>query len=528
MDEHSSSSSLPLLQPLLFTEYASAGDRERTHVQFVAGNPQLEVRAGVVVLAEPVQGGFESVEQLLAHPTEELPWERFDCSKRKDVDVSAMSETERRFLCMLIVPPHMIPRELVLFLFPFLHAIRTVRILRHYTETNKYLAVIEAYSAEGAIQLVNELQCKEFNSLEPTRCLIFPCSEVRLFGKETTESSDEQRSPTQATPTGTEEDAVCPVCLEPIDANCAGRGAFITNCNHIFHLDCARQLEGAQCPVCRFQHDTGFECLSECQVCHARAPNDVWVCVVCGFVACGASLSHHIREHYATTLHTYAMNTETHQVWDFAGDGFVHRLIVEKGDPSDDTEPVRTKLVEVTDPHSRSHERPHRPPMSDQIEELVIHSKLERVARRYNNLLSWQLEQQRDQYQQELDAIRTSYGHPPQEQLGSKQAATGTWGEQLIASLKNERAKLRQKCDSTTERIASANKELQFLQDLNESLLANRSEWESQTKTADADLREAEEAYRRWIPALEKKVRDLMIKLEQSESKGADDEECKR
>jgi hypothetical protein len=164
---------------------------------------------------------------------------------------------------MVIVPPHMIPRELVHFLFPVLHAIRTVRILRHYTETNKYLAVLEACSAEGAKELLSQLQCKPFNSLEPTRCLIFPCSELRYFGKASTESAAEQR----AIPETAEDDAVCPVCLEPIDLNSVGRGAFITNCNHVFHLECARQLEGPQCPVCRFQHDSGFECLSECQVC---------------------------------------------------------------------------------------------------------------------------------------------------------------------------------------------------------------------------------------------------------------------
>lgn len=158
------------------------------------------------------------------------------------------------------------------------------------------------------------------------------------------------------------------------------------------------------------------------------------------------------------------MNTDTHQVWDFAGDGFVHRLIMEKGDPTDDEGSARTKLVEVTDPHSQSHERPHRPPMSDQVEELVIHSKLERVARRYNNVLSWQLEQQREQYQQELESIRHGYDSPPFERPGSKGSSNDTWGEQLIASLKYERSKLRQKCESAAERIGSAKKELQFLQ----------------------------------------------------------------
>ena len=39
-----------------------------------------------------------------------------------------------------------------------------------------------------------------------------------------------------------------------------------------------------------------------------------------------------------------------------------------------------------------------------------------------------------------------------------------------------------------------------------------------QTNAADAELREAEEAYRQWVPSLERKVRELMLKLERSEA----------
>lgn len=45
-------------------------------------------------------------------------------------------------------------------------------------------------------------------------------------------------------------------------------------------------------------------------------------------------------------------NKETQQVWDFAGDGFVHRLIHNKADG---------KLVEVSDPGQTSEERPQMP-----------------------------------------------------------------------------------------------------------------------------------------------------------------------
>ncbi len=47
-----------------------------------------------------------------------------------------------------------------------------------------------------------------------------------------------------------------------------------------------------------------------------------------------------------------SLATETQQVWDFAGDGFVHRLIHNKADG---------KLVEISDPGQTSEERPQMP-----------------------------------------------------------------------------------------------------------------------------------------------------------------------
>ena len=48
--------------------------------------------------------------------------------------------------------------------------------------------------------------------------------------------------------------------------------------------------------------------------------DDMWVCLVCGFVGCGASRTNHIEAHYNSQLHAYAMNTVTKRVWNFAGD----------------------------------------------------------------------------------------------------------------------------------------------------------------------------------------------------------------
>jgi hypothetical protein len=91
----------------------------------------------------------------------------------------------------------------------------------------------------------------------------------------------------------------------------------------------------------RFEHDSTTS-LSSCSVCsiisptsHLNDPNDTWVCLVCGFVGCGPRGMNHSQRHYQDHLHAYAMNTETKRVWDYAGEGYVHRLILSRPDTAD-------------------------------------------------------------------------------------------------------------------------------------------------------------------------------------------------
>lgn len=66
-------------------------------------------------------------------------------------------------------------------------------------------------------------------------------------------------------------------------------------------------------------------------------PTDTWVCLVCGFIGCGSRGMNHSQRHYQDHLHAYAMNTETKRVWDYAGEGYVHRLILSRPDNAEST-----------------------------------------------------------------------------------------------------------------------------------------------------------------------------------------------
>lgn len=67
-----------------------------------------------------------------------------------------------------------------------------------------------------------------------------------------------------------------------------------------------------------------------CAVCETQ--QDLWVCLVCASVGCGRYKQGHAHRHFSETGHLYSLELETQRVWDYAGDGYVHRLIQNKAD----------------------------------------------------------------------------------------------------------------------------------------------------------------------------------------------------
>lgn len=271
-----------------------------------------------------------------------------------------------------------------------------------------------------------------------------------------------------------------------------------------------------------------------------RLDPDLWLCLICGFTGCGTRHGGHIQRHYEESLHTYAQNTETRQVWDFAGDGYVHRLVLNAPSEGDlvvaaDADAAHSgKVVELADPHSLLNSRDPRAPMSPEQEQQVVSAKLEAVARHYNQVLAWQLEQNRLLYETRLQRIRDSarsssnntnhqrhqVSASPLSAVGSKCVApTGkakggsktdksgscsvssrkycgpTWRENMIASLRNERAKLLKQAEGAKERLARAHREVEVLRELNGSLAHNQGEWQKRVDTAAKVLANAEATY---------------------------------
>lgn len=346
-------------------------------------------------------------------------------------------------------------------------------------------------------------------------------------------SSERESGSTKPTATTLTEDYNCAVCLEHMELDSPHTSVLTTVCNHSFHMDCLMQWQDSPCPVCRYDHSGLNEALSQCHLCGTTENN--YVCLICGVVSCGGALvasvarqpdseqcggtasaaslddameslqasqsrmlsTSHARKHYNDTLHAYALCTETQHVWDFAGNGYVHRLLQNKEDG---------KLVEVSDPsNTTSHERSLSPGLSEAQEEQVVHRKLEGFASQYYTLLKSQLEQQRIFYEGRLSEIRREYSDTRKQRVSTAD---------LITALKQEQHQLSQRLGSVQTKCRKVQEDVGFIKSLNESLEDNREPLRKQVEQAQRDRLEARKMFEACLPPLQEKVTRLMLQLE--------------
>jgi BRCA1-associated protein len=226
-----------------------------------------------------------------------------------------------------------------------------------------------------------------------------------------------------------------------------------------------------------------------------------WVCLICGTCSCGGFPNplenlttpvNHAVDHYASTLHAYALEVSTQKVWDFAGAGFVHRLVSNKSDG---------KMVEIADPSDTGGGGIRAMSSSEESDgELLWHTKLEGLAAEYNTLLRTELEKQRSVFMAQLATVK---------KFGKREVKSS-----LLDALKREEAAIVRKHQGTKARFDKASSELGFVKDLVSSLKDNRKANEQQVERADEELKMVQDMRSETLPALTEKVERLMLKLD--------------
>jgi BRCA1-associated protein len=285
----------------------------------------------------------------------------------------------------------------------------------------------------------------------------------------------------------------CPVCLERMDET---TGLLTILCQHVFHCACLEKWRGSGCPVCRYtQNDTsasrdgGENPDNECSVCGST--QNLWICLICGNIGCGRYDSAHAFAHYEATSHTYAMDVVTQHVWDYTGDGYVHRLIQNKADG---------KLVDM--PASNTSFGAGN--MTGYANDTVPREKLDNMGVEYAYLLTSQLESQRLYFEEQVEravdkaAKAASSADEATRSVASltqkldKLSSQHDEATATIAALTRESAKNAQKAINASELARKLTKQVKEEQIVNESLMQRIKHLEAKGAVAEERVREIE------------------------------------
>lgn len=179
----------------------------------------------------------------------------------------------------------------------------------------------------------------------------------------------------------------------------------------------------SRCPVCRYSqtllssHPTSPNTSrsnvpipfaspsspSQCVDCPPDSPSttNLWICLICGNIGCGRYRRAHAQAHYERTTHLYALELETQRVWDYAGDGYVHRLIQNKADG---------KLVELPSAASSMTMGGRGDGGGPSAADALSAEKIEAIGIEYSYLLTSQLDSQRTYYEAQTAELVSRMG----------------------------------------------------------------------------------------------------------------------
>ncbi|CAO3703937.1 unnamed protein product [Rhizopus stolonifer] len=360
------------------------------------------------------------------------------------------------------------------------------------------MVLLNFKEAQAANIYFKQYNNRTFSSLEPETCQVLHVKSIEM-------------NPAHSLFTLTNNEETCSVCLEPLDENKSG--ILTIFCQHAFHCHCLLKWRDGSCPVCRYSQNKkitesteGSSKLyqeteeraieqnsdddNECTECKAK--ENLWICLICGHVGCGRYHTAHAYEHFKETDHIYALEIASERVWDYASDGFVHRLI------QNDTD---GKIVELPDNHTSDH--------SSQQE------KAETLALEYSYMLTSQLDSQRIYYEDQMDSLSNKLSKLANQikQIETQNKSTlkeNECIEQQIAVKEKELASDMTKKKCTEEVYEAWKDKLEFAKS---SWLKEKQMTNSLLQSNEALLKSKEIADQN-ISELNDQVRDLMFFLE--------------
>jgi len=423
-------------------------------INFVSGNPFVEVTKGILHLYK--ENSTTSLEE---------------------------GVLRSQMICMIGVPAKHKTRDLLQFTAPCHSELEMMRFIQYQDVPNQYMVLLRFRCQAAADEFYQAFNGALYNNIEPEVCSLIYISKVESYKEsEYYPLSNHTELP------------VCSICLERMDESISTVLTIL--CNHAFHSQCLSQWEDASCPVCRYVQTPELVAEQRCSEC--QSSEDLWICLVCGYVGCGRYVGGHSHAHFLETEHSYTMELDKNRVWDYVGDNFVHRLVQTDGSDG--------KLVEA---EGRCMD-------NCKNDGVTSDEKMDSIQLEYTYLLTNQLESQRRYFEEKIARVEDSAKREIDEMVGQTRNAaeeSKAMKEQLEAITK-EKTKTEQRLNSSSARVTKLVNELKEEKQMNENLLHNQIAWQKKFSDMEKNMEQMREEKDREITDLKEQMRDVMFYLE--------------
>lgn len=420
-------------------------------INFVSGNPFVEVTKGILHLYKENQ----------------------TTSLEDGVIRSQM-------ICMLGVPAKLKTPDLLSFTAAVHSELEMMRVI-HDGNPNQYMVLMRFRCQASADEFYQAFNGLPYNSLEPEDT----CSLVYISKVETCKESEYYPLSNHT------ELPVCSICLERMDESVSTVLTIL--CNHTFHSSCLAQWEDATCPVCRYIQTPELVAEQRCSECNSS--DDLWICLICGYVGCGRYIGGHSHDHFSETSHSYTMELgQTNRVWDYVGDNFVHRLL--------QTDGADGKLVAAEGGNCRDSKGCGGACVCG--EEKVKSLELELYY-----TLTTQLDKQRQHYEEKMARLETNAQREMEEVLKRARSSVeeAKQMEAKVAVLTKDKAKAEHKLNQLNQKLSKVMTELKDERHLNQSLRQNQQSWQQKMAELEKKMNQKDSE----VQELREQLRDMMF-----------------
>ncbi|KAF5373345.1 hypothetical protein D9615_007463 [Tricholomella constricta] len=399
---------------------------------------------------------------------------------------STTDNSDGVMLGVLAVPSWMTPSDFLTFVAPAAEGMAHLRLIRD-SQPNRSIAVIRFLNPADAAEFVEAYNGKPFNSMEPEICNVVHVLSVVIDTEDSASQTISRFHSSQS--------SICPVCRYSQTLRSS-------------HPTSSSTRSTIPIPFANPSTPT----LSSCSTCSSTT--NLWICLICGNIGCGRYGRAHAQQHYENTTHLYALELETQRVWDYAGDGYVHRLIQNKADG---------KLVELPSAASSTGIPPRDGALGPSQADALSAEKIEAIGIEYSYLLTSQLDSQRSYYEEQTTELRSQVGELKglverlsvefeKERTNAKEAALWRESEERaqLADVLKDKVKAEARAEKATELAKKFDKELKEERAVSAGLMKNIGKMKETVEHNDAE----KEGYIAKIRDLEDQLRDVMFFLE--------------